>query len=83
MAAAIKLMRIGKKDYPVYRIVIQDKRQKRNGGYIEKIGFYNPNVKPALVNIDQKKLEDWLSKGAVVSPGVRKLFSKKINKLTS
>ena len=75
MAASIKLMRIGKRGFPLYRIVVMDKRKKRNCNYIDKIGFYNPHTNPATIDIDQKKLNDWLSKGAILSEGTRKLIS--------
>ncbi len=73
MAATVKLMRVGKRGYSLYRIVVMDKRKKRNGAYIEKIGFYNPHKEPHL-QIDKNKLENWLSKGAVLSAGTAKLL---------
>lgn len=78
MVACIKLMRIGKKGYPTYRIVIIDKRKKRNTNYLDKIGLYNPHTTPPTINLDEKKLKDWLIKGVLVSEGVRKLLSKKV-----
>ena len=64
MAVAIKLIRIGKKGYPSYRIVAIDKREKRNGPYLEKIGFYNPVASPPVLTINKQKFDYWLSKGA-------------------
>jgi len=75
MAATIKLMRVGKRSYALYRIVVMDKRKKRNGAYIEKIGFYDPHKEPHL-QIDKDKLQNWLSKGAVLSQGTAKLLKK-------
>ncbi len=74
MPAAIKLMRTGKKGMPSYRIVVIDKRKKRNSNYLDKIGNYNPLTRPAQINLDKVKLESWLKKGAFVSEGVRKLL---------
>ncbi|MCL4378646.1 MAG: 30S ribosomal protein S16 [Actinobacteria bacterium] len=72
-------MRIGKKNQPSYRIIVIDKRKKRNGTYIEQIGFYNPLTNPASLQLDEKKVEDWINKGALVSDGLNKLLAK--NKL--
>lgn len=81
MSAAIKLMRIGKRGYAAYRIVVMDKRKKRNSSYIDKIGFYDPHTNPSTIEVDENKLRDWLLKGAIVSEGVNKLLSKRIKKL--
>lgn len=74
MPAAIKLMRTGKKGQPNYRVVVIDKRKKRESDYIDKIGNYNPLAHPAQINLDKTKLESWIKKGAIVSDGVRKLL---------
>lgn len=73
MPAAIKLMRIGKRGNPNYRIVVMDKRKKRTGSYIEKIGFYNPLTNPPALSIDRKRFDFWISRGAVLSEGITKL----------
>lgn len=83
MTATIRLMRVGKKGYAAYRIVVMDKKQKRNSKYIAKIGFYDPNTKPAIFNLDEKKFEQWSLKGAVISEGLKKLTTKKIACLKS
>jgi len=69
-------MRFGKRGDPQYRIVAIDKRKKRDGSYLEKIGTYNPMKKPCLIEIDQAKYESWQKKGAQVSEGIRKLLHK-------
>lgn len=73
MAATIKLMRVGKRGNPNYRIVVKDKRKKSTGLYLEKIGFYNPLVNPPILEVDKKKLEFWIQRGATISEGIRKL----------
>lgn len=70
-------MRFGKRKQPTYRIVAIDKRKKRDGSYIEKVGFYNPMTEPATVTIDQTKFDSWVSKGAELSEGMRKLLKHK------
>jgi len=74
MPATIRLMRFGKKGQPSYRIVVIDKRKKRDGSYIEKIGSYNPMVEPKHLDLDDKKLNEWKLKGAIISEGMRKLL---------
>lgn len=76
MPAAIKLFRLGKKNYPIYRIVVVDKRKKRNSDYIEKLGFYNPHKDPCEIKINEEKLRSWLKKGAVISEGVNKILKR-------
>lgn len=74
MAVTIRLMRIGKKDLPNYRIIVVDKRKKRTGSYLEKIGVYDPTKNPSLLEIDKDKLEKWTNKGATLSDGLARLL---------
>ncbi|OGK21808.1 30S ribosomal protein S16 [Candidatus Roizmanbacteria bacterium RIFCSPHIGHO2_01_FULL_39_8] len=78
MAVAIKLMRLGKKGKPFYRIVVMDKRKKRNGAYLENLGTYDPKLAPAKLEYDKDKLKNWLSKGAILTEGLRKLLGKNV-----
>ena len=77
MAVAIRLMRFGKKGNPSYRIVVLDKRQKRDGAYIEKIGIYQPMHEPGKVEIIKDRFEYWTSRGAQLSEGITKLLKAK------
>lgn len=80
MAVKIRLTRLGKKSDPKYRIVVAESGKKRDGAYIEKIGFYDPIMVPHQLEINMDKLNGWLSKGAVLSDGAQKLlknYSKK------
>jgi len=70
----IRLFRQGKKNQPFYRIVVTDKRRKRQGKYIEAIGFYNPLKEPAEIKIDHQKLKFWQERGANLSDGLKKLL---------
>lgn len=74
MAATIRLMRFGKKNYPTYRIVVLDKRKKVQGAYLEKIGVYNPMQGKETFQVNKERLKYWVSKGAIVSEGMRKLL---------
>jgi small subunit ribosomal protein S16 len=80
MAVTIRLMRFGKRKQPTYRVVAIDKRKKRDGSYIEKVGFYNPMTTPATFELDMEKYESWRLKGAEISEGVRKLLKNRKSK---
>ncbi len=73
MAITLRLMRLGKKNRPFYRIVAIEKSKKRNGKYFEKIGVYNP-FDEWTVKINSKRFEHWINKGAQISKGLRKLL---------
>jgi len=73
MAVAIRLFRLGKKDKPFYRIVVADRINKRQGKYIEEIGYYNPLKEPAEMKVNKERLDYWLSRGAILSEGFQKL----------
>lgn len=74
MALTLRLLRLGKRGNPSYRIVAIDKRKKRNGTYTDIVGFYNPVATPPVFTLDQKKVDYWLGKGAQVSEGLEKLM---------
>ncbi|MCL4360933.1 30S ribosomal protein S16 [Candidatus Dependentiae bacterium] len=72
MSVKIRLSRIGKKHAPFFRIVAIDSRKKRDGESLEILGTYNP-LKGELVQFNNEGIQTWVSKGAVVSPAVKKL----------
>ena len=74
MAVKLRLMRMGKKKQPTYRVVAADSRSPRNGRFIEIVGFYDPRPDPSAVRIDNDKAVDWLRKGAQPTDSVRKLL---------
>ncbi|MCX2716856.1 30S ribosomal protein S16 [Helicobacter sp. MIT 21-1697] len=76
MATVIRLTKMGRKKKPFYRIVVTDSRKKRDGGWIESLGYYNPLVEPVLVKYDAQRLAYWKSVGAKMSERVAKLTSK-------
>lgn len=69
-------MRIGTKKHPFYRIVAVDERHKRTGGYLELLGTYNPISKPKEIKLDQKKIDEWIKKGAQMSEGFLRIIGK-------
>jgi small subunit ribosomal protein S16 len=75
MAVRMRLIRMGKKKQPMYRVVVVDGRAQRDGRYIEQIGRYEPLHDPSIVEIDNERAADWLSKGAQPSETVEKLLN--------
>jgi small subunit ribosomal protein S16 len=70
----IRLRRVGLKNQPSYRIVVQDKESPRDGRFIEIIGFYNPRTEPATITMEEDKVYEWMSKGAQPTESVAALF---------
>ena len=64
MATKIRLKRMGKKFYAVYRVVVMDSRTKRDGRAIEESGLYNPNTQPSTIEIKSDRAQYWLGVGA-------------------
>ena len=77
MAVKLRLLRMGAKKKPFYRIVAADSRTKRDGKYIELIGTYNPVKEPAEVKIDEEVALKWLGQGAIPTDTVKSLFRTK------
>lgn len=77
MAVKIRLTRMGAKKNPFYRIVVADSRSPRDSRFIEILGNYDSTKEPAVINVDEDKAIDWMSKGAQPTDTVRSLFSKK------
>jgi small subunit ribosomal protein S16 len=75
MAVKMRLIRMGKKKSPVYRVVVVDGRSPRDGRYIDQIGRYDPRQEPSLVEIDNDKATEWLAKGAQPTEAVEKLLN--------
>ena len=74
MSVKIRLSRTGKTHQVSYRIVAQDTRAKRDGRFLEILGFYSPHNKPSL-RVNQNKLDDWIKNGALPTPAVAKLLT--------
>lgn len=76
MAVKLRLMRMGAKKRPFYRIVATDTRSRRDGEYLELIGTYNPINTETEVKINEEVALKWLKEGAIPSDTVRSLLSK-------
>ncbi|MEA3513007.1 MAG: 30S ribosomal protein S16 [Campylobacterota bacterium] len=69
----IRLTRMGRNKKPFYRIVVTDSRKRRDSGWIESIGYYNPVSEPKELKVDEERLKYWLGVGAQPSEKVAKL----------
>ena len=74
MAVKLRLMRMGKKKQPVYRVVAADSRSPRDGRFIEILGTYEPRAEPSRINIDSAKVDRWLKNGAQPTETVARLL---------
>ena len=74
MSVKIRLMRVGKKKQPTYRIVVADSRDPRDGRIIESIGQYAPREEPSIVNLNNERALHWLNNGAQPTETAAKLL---------
>jgi small subunit ribosomal protein S16 len=74
MAVKIRLMRMGKKKQPTYRVVVADSRSPRDGRIIESIGRYDPRQEPSVVEVDNDRALHWLGVGAQPTERAQKLL---------
>lgn len=74
MAVKLRLMRMGKKKQPTYRIVAADSRSPRDGRFIEILGTYQPRADPSVIDLDAVKTARWLADGAQPTERVAKLL---------
>jgi len=81
MAVSIRLTRGGAKKKPFYRIVVTDSRKKRDGRFLEIVGFFDPKFRPESINLKMDRIQEWIDKGGQVSPAVKKLIKEKAQTL--
>ena len=74
MAVKLRLMRMGKKKQPTYRLVAADGRSPRDGRFIEIFGTYDPRAEPSVIKVDNDKAVAWLQKGAQPTDRVQSLL---------
>lgn len=77
MPVKIRLQRHGKKGKPYFWIIAADSRSKRDGKFLEKIGFYNPTTNPAQIDLDVDSAVKWLQNGAQPTDTARAILSYK------
>jgi small subunit ribosomal protein S16 len=74
MSVRLRLTRIGSRKNPVWRVVVADQRSKRDGRVIETVGHYNAQTNPSTIVLDERRIRDWLQRGAQPTDTVRKLL---------
>lgn len=77
---SIRMRRTGSKKRPFFRVVVSEARSKKEGGFIEVLGFYNPRTKPAVVEVNKDRVTYWISKGARPSDSVRTLLARHLTR---
>jgi small subunit ribosomal protein S16 len=70
----IRLRRMGARNNPFFRVVVSDSRNVPTAAALEEIGYYDVAKNPAQVNIDAERAQYWVSRGAQMSPTVKKLL---------
>lgn len=70
----IRLKRVGRRNVPLYRIVVTDSRRSRDGKYLEAVGYYNPKSKHLTLN--KERVDYWLSKGAQATDTTKRLITR-------
>ena len=76
----IRMRRTGSKKRPFFRVVVSEGRSKKEGEFVEVLGFYNPRTKPAVVEINKERITHWISKGARPTDSVRTLLAKHLTR---
>ncbi len=72
----IRMMRMGSKKSPFYRVMAIDERKQRDGRPLEFLGTYDPRVEPPALNLNLDGIEAWVGKGAQLSDTVKSLVGK-------
>jgi len=72
----LRLKRFGTKKKPFWRIVAADNRCRRDGRFIEEIGYYDPKANPSKISIKKDRAIHWLKNGARPSETVKSLLKK-------
>jgi len=72
----IRLTRMGAKKKPFYRVVVTERRQARDGRFVEVVGHYNPGTNPPLIELQMDRVKHWLECGAQPSETVQSLLKK-------
>ena len=73
----IRLRRTGAKNSPTYRIVVADQKSPRDGAFIDTIGHYLPTRQPHVLEVNEEKAREWISKGAQPSDTAASLLKQK------
>jgi len=80
---SIRLTRMGAKKKPFYRIVVTEKRSKRDGRFIESVGYYDPCRNPADIKLNRERINYWIERGAQPTETVRSIIKRKPEALSA
>ena len=72
----IRLMRLGSRHSPFYRVVVMDSKSAQKSRFIENLGYYNPTKNPQIVELKEDRVRHWLSVGAQPSETAKSLMRK-------
>jgi small subunit ribosomal protein S16 len=72
----IRLTRMGAKKKPFYRVVVMERRERRDGSFVEIVGHYDPTKNPPIVELNMDRVSHWLACGAQPSETVHSLLKK-------
>ena len=72
----IRLTRMGAKKKPYYRVVVTERRQARDGSFVEILGHYDPGTNPPSIELDMDRVRHWMHCGAQPSETVNSLLKK-------
>lgn len=73
MSLVIRSTRVGKKGERKFRIVVKEKRSRRDGGFVELLGWYEKGKPQAKSEVNMERYDYWVSKGAQPTAAVREL----------
>lgn len=79
MSVVIRFSKTGRKGERKYRVVVKEKRSKRDGKAIDVLGFYEKRIGFVNNEIDEAKVKEWVAKGAQISPSVKRALESKSN----
>lgn len=74
MSVKLRMKRMGTKKRPFYRIVATDSRNRRDGRFIEELGYYDPLTTPPNIKLEEELIFKWLGNGAIPSTNVEGLM---------
>ncbi|RMG73625.1 MAG: 30S ribosomal protein S16 [Nitrospirae bacterium] len=72
----IRLTRMGARHKPFYRIVVADSKARRDGPFIEIVGYYDPKKEPSEIKVDEERVKYWIKCGAQPTDSVKRLLQR-------
>lgn len=73
---AIRMRRVGSKRRAIFRVVVAESADAREGSFVEVVGHYDPRTRPAKVDLNRERIEYWIARGARPSDTVRSLMAR-------